>query len=62
MNQKPMKLSKLIKRGVIKICPSCLGERKYYGHGAFGESEVTVCSRCGGDRFVLNFKNIKRET
>ena len=58
---KKKKLSKLLRKGVAKKCPTCKGRGKEYGHGAFGEPESYVCSRCVGFGYVLNIGNIDKE-
>jgi len=54
-NQKKVKLSKLIKRGIIvvNVCEYCNGSGVIHGHGAFGEPESDICSRCSGTGKII---------
>ena len=58
---KRKKLSKLIEKGIVKKCKSCNGVGIRYYRGAFGETEVDTCITCNGDKYVLNFKRIKKD-
>jgi len=58
---KKYKYSKLIEKDIIKRCPVCDGAGQTYGHGAFGESESSICYNCQGKKVVLNWDSIDKE-
>ena len=60
-DKKDKKFQRLLDKGIIRVCRSCSGVGKIYGHGAFGESETYTCGRCGGDRYILNMDYFRVE-
>jgi len=51
----------LIEKGIIVLCDECKGSGKTHGYGAFGEPASYVCSRCKGQKYILNVENINKD-